>query len=359
MGNKDRDVFDLGDFNDSDFDSSFGGSGLTEDIDLTPTEVITTQGGRNTRFILLATVLVLLILIGAIGIILLAIDAQLKNQAFQQTAQAVYATNTAVRLAALQTDIAKSWTPTPTYTFTPTDTPTSTPTETPTATPTEDIPATQTAAAETLAALIPPQQTATAAALAAQQTATAAAQQATDAAGAALTATANAANFFGTQTAVAQGTLSVPTKEGPTAVSQLPTTPAVVVVTPAGGGGGFPFDPRTPIIIQPASTIGVIVAQATLVPTLNTTQKAAVFATRTELAQTEIAQGTQAIFVTVTSDTFGNIEVRGMPRTGFFNVQSDFMGGNAGPAGLAMVAMSAIGLVGVIVAARRLRVRDL
>jgi hypothetical protein len=108
MSDKNTDNFDLGDFD------QLGASGFTDEIDLTPSEVITAQGGRNSRFIVLATVLALLIMLGAVGIILLAIDQSRKNADVASTAVAIYATNANTPVAAYQTRTAIARTKTPT-----------------------------------------------------------------------------------------------------------------------------------------------------------------------------------------------------------------------------------------------------
>ncbi|MFN8420650.1 MAG: hypothetical protein U0528_15620 [Anaerolineae bacterium] len=330
MGN--RDNFDLGDF--SDFDEpSFTSSNLTEDVDLTPSEVITTQGGRNTRFVVLATALTLLILIGAVGIILLALDVGFKNQIFQQTAAAVYATNTQVALYRALTETAASWTDTPTYTPTATDTPTptATATDTPTETPdfgatmaaqqTLDFQATQTASILQLTANADQlTQTFVAAQLTAiveDKTRTAQAQTGAQLTQAAIQLTQAAAQL--TQIAINAQTQTAAATFG----TILPTnTLAVGTSTPQPVLG-------TPTPVQVEIVGPIVLVTHTPIPTLS----------GTELRQTEIALGT-------TTPT--------LPHTGFFD---DGIVANAGPMGVTMVTVSALGLVGVIFAARRMRIR--
>jgi hypothetical protein len=105
MSNNDSGQFDLRDFDDFD-QPTFAGSGVTDEIDLTPSEVITAQGGRNSRFVVLASVLALLTLVGAGGIIALAINQSGINAAAQQTAVAIYATNANAPSFARQTQTA-------------------------------------------------------------------------------------------------------------------------------------------------------------------------------------------------------------------------------------------------------------
>jgi cytoskeletal protein RodZ len=357
---RDSDVFDLGDFDNLD-DSGMGGSGLTEEIDLTPTEVMTTQGGRNMRFILLATVLVLLIVLGAAGIILLALDASSKQVVVRQTEEAAIMTNTAVKQIIDLTNTAKAFTLTPSYTPTPTDTPTPTETQTFTPTPTEDIAATNLAETLTATSMLPVFSTQTAAA----QTQNAIIQESTDVVRT-QTAAANAATLGAinaTGTALARANAATPV---------LTSTKEVVIATVPAGNPGITIGNGTPLPIQIVGT--VVFAQAftnTPRPTLNRTQakvitqtRAVFNVTRTPLAKTFIAQGTAQPFVTVaiTEDNLDSlVSNRGggsgngrLPTAGFFD--NNFMGGNAGPTGLAMVGFAALGLVGVIVVARRMRV---
>jgi serine/threonine-protein kinase len=134
------------------------------------------------------------LIVGIIGVIavaliggaLFAINA---NNVANANATGTSTAVTAAAIAVAQTDIARSWTPTPTSTSTPTETPTNTPTHTPTNTPD----ASQTALVVQLTAAA---QTFTA--IADKQTQTAEAQQATQAAIASKTANARA-----TRTAIA------------------------------------------------------------------------------------------------------------------------------------------------------------
>lgn len=331
MGNRDKntDNFDLGSFDDFD-EPSFTSSNLTDDIDLTPTDVVTTQGGRNTRFIVLASILVLLIMLGAVGIILLAIDQSRKQESYQQTVVAVLATNTQQAIFRALTETANAWTDTPTYTPTPTDTPT--PTETPTPTPTDTPDFTQTAdaigtanaqATQTEAvvqlSMVPIQLT---------QTAEAGRIQTLEAFAAAQTLTALAPTITLTPTAPA------PLDGSPTATSVIvvtvvgPTQQPQPVVTQGTQGpvvvtGQVDINRQTPFI--------VVVVTNTPIPTLNLTEQAG----------TQIALGT----TTPTGQ---------LPDTGFFD---DVVLANAGPMGMTMLTISAAGLVTLIIAARRLRVR--
>lgn len=121
-------------------------------------------GPRNIRFLFLAALLVAVILIGVALIIILAIQQGEINRIRAMTVAAIETANKQVADALTLTNIAKSFTPTPsstptpTFTFTPSDTPTNTPTETPsptiTLTPTETVDLTGTSAAMTQTALI-------------------------------------------------------------------------------------------------------------------------------------------------------------------------------------------------------------
>lgn len=326
MSNKNTDNFDLGDFDNFD-EPTFAGSGFTDEIDLTPSEVITTQGGRNTRFVVLATVLVLLILLGAVGIILLAIDQGRKQTEFAGTAAAIYATNTQVAIYNFQTQTAAAWTKTPTYTPTPTDTPTPTETPTPTSTDTPDFDATNTAEAQTREALMLTEGPANA-------TATEVARQLT-----AFAQTQTAAANSQTQTALAPTATSTPSNTLPPGITPS-VTPIVVTVTPGtqvtvSSGTQPPLDINLTVVFPTQGPIIIIPMTATKIPTLNKDQK------------------TQTKAVLLTATALGT-PVSEMPDTGFFD---DVVLANAGPMGMTMVAISAIGLVALIVAARRLRVQ--
>lgn len=153
MSDNELDAFDLGDFEDLDAPPSIV---QDEDVD------IGGMGGpprRNTRFLLLATVLVIFILVGAAGIIAIAGKIGGDRSDYQKTLNAIYETNTAVANAILntgtavaiaqqQTHIVESYTPTPTPSLTPSFTPT--PTFTATATFTATIDDTGTAIANAL-----------------------------------------------------------------------------------------------------------------------------------------------------------------------------------------------------------------
>jgi hypothetical protein len=321
MSNKNTDNFDLGDFDNFDEPTFAGGSGFTDEIDLTPSEVITTQGGRNTRFVVLATVLVLLILLGAVGIILLAIDQSNKQAIFAGTAAAIYATNTQVAIFNFQTQTAQAWTKTPTYTPTPTDTPT--PTETPTPTSTDTPDATQTGAAltETAIALMLTEGpgNATASAVAAQLTAFAQTQTA-DANNLTLTALAPTVTFTPSNTLAPGVTPSI-----------TPTTAQQQITVVAGTQPSLNVNLT---LVFPTQGPLVIITN-TPIPTLNADQK------------------TQTKAALLTATALGTPVAGGMPDSGFFD---DVVVANAGPMGMTMVVISAFGLVAVIVAARRLRV---
>jgi len=109
-------------------------SPFEDDTELLPPDAAAATGRppRNTTFLIIAALLVLLFIGALVGIAALVIannDAVVKAK---QTADAIYATNTAVQIAINATETAKSWTKTPTPTNTPTDTPTPTATNTPT-----------------------------------------------------------------------------------------------------------------------------------------------------------------------------------------------------------------------------------
>jgi hypothetical protein len=289
--NDDTELFGLGDLNGG--DNPFG----DEDIGAPAA-----GGPRNTRFLLYAVALVVLILIGAVAIIFFAIDQANRTRERQQTAAAIIATNEEIARQLTLTQVALSFTPTPTntpsptFTFTPSDTPTITPTETPsptvTNTPTETPDALGTNNALTATALIanltlrPAELTGTALAL--QQT------------------------FFAqTLTAAAQLNLTS------TGVAQLPTD---------GGTLGTPGTPGTPGAISPTAGIVTITPSPT--------------------------GGGGVIVITITPT------VTELPDGGVF----DDIGGiidnsGGGMGGLAVVGLAALGLVAVIVVARRLRVR--
>jgi hypothetical protein len=289
--------------------------------------VVTTQGGRNTRFIVLASILVLLIMLGAVGIILLAIDQSRKQESYQQTVVAVLATNTQNAAFRALTETANAWTDTPTYTPTPTDTPT--PTNTPTPTPTDTPDFTQTADAISTANA---QATQTEAVLQLSMVPI----QMTETAEAGRIQTLEA--FANAQTLTAQAPTITLTPPPP--VDGSPTATTVIVVTVNN-----PTQVSQPIGTQPTQgpldvnvTIGpiiiggpVIVITPTPIPTLNLTERAG----------TEVALGT----TTPTGQ---------LPDTGFFD---DVVLANAGPMGMTMLTISAAGLVTLIIAARRLRVR--
>jgi hypothetical protein len=323
MSNRNTDNFDLGDFDNFD-EPTFAGSGFTDEIDLTPSEVITTQGGRNTRFVVLATVLVLLILLGAVGIILLAIDQGRKQSEFAGTAAAIYATNTQVAIFNFQTQTAAAWTDTPTYTPTPTDTPT--PTETPTSTPTEtpDIDATNTAVALTEQALMLTEGPANA-------TLTEVARQLTS-----FVQTQTAAANALTQTALAPTLTPTASNTLPPGItpSVTPIAPQIVTATP-GAADGTPASINVNLTLVFPTQGPIVIVTNTPIPTLNRDQK----------TQTRAAQ--------MTATSLGT-PVDAIPDTGFFD---DVVLANAGSMGMTMVTISALGLVAVIVAARRLRVR--
>lgn len=324
MSNKNTDNFDLGDFDNFDEPTFAGGSGFTDEIDLTPSEVITTQGGRNTRFVVLATVLVLLILLGAVGIILLAIDQGRKQSEFAGTAAAIYATNTQVAIYNFQTQTAAAWTKTPTYTPTPTDTPTPTETSTPTPTETPNMTQTGDALTQTANAIMLTQGpvNSTNTAIAAQLTAFAQTQTA-------------AANIQ-TQTALAPTATYTPSNTlAPGVTPSITPSPVPQQQVTVVSGTQPPLDINLTVVFPTQGPIIIIPMTATKIPTLNKDQK------------------TQTKAALLTATALGTPVAGGIPDTGFFD---DVVLANAGPMGVTMVAVSALGLVALIVAARRLRV---
>ncbi len=286
-----RDEFDLGDFGDLEEPSSFLPS--EEDAEFLPPDTGPSERPpRNTTFLIIAIILVLLFLGALGGIAFLVIKGGDDAAKTQQTAVAIYATNTQVQAWINGTATAKSYTATPTPTSTPTETPTFTPTNTPTNTPTDtpaptiDVAGTQ--AAQTQQALIggTPSD--------AELTATEAAQQ-----------TLNAAN-----TLAAGG--------GPT-------------FTPGTGGA---IGSGTPTQEAPGSPQPPITA--------TTGTQVAVAGSKTPPGGTKVS--VQVLPATATA----------LAHTGFFE---DLAGGTASPSSLAVVGLAAFGLVGLIVAARRFRVR--
>jgi len=287
-------------------DPSFG----DEEVEATPVRA----GGspRNTRFLLIAILLVIVILIGVVVIILAAINQGTINAERQATANAIETSNARVAFALTQTSIAASWTKTPTPTSTPTETPTPTvtpsPTDTPsitpsitvTYTPSIDVPGTMTAQFLTLEieklTLSPQDLTATA--IANQQTLVA--MTITALAGTAATPTPTIPEGIGT----AEGTSEA------TEVATLPPTLPVNVTQVPGG----------PIVVIIASLPAVVVVTPTPVPSDTRTPRP------TELS-----------------------------RTGFFDAAGG--GGVASPSTLPIVGLAALGLVAVIFVSRMLRVK--
>ncbi len=146
MSNKDRDAFDLGDFDE--FGEPFQGEELEAPSGATPG-----GGRRNTMFVILLLGLVVVILIGVAVIILAAVQQNQTNAELERTADFIKTNNAIVQENMQRTIIAKSFTPTPsatptpTFTETPTPTPTPTETETPSPSATFDEAATATASA--------------------------------------------------------------------------------------------------------------------------------------------------------------------------------------------------------------------
>ncbi len=264
----------------------------------------------NRRFLLIALLLVFIILIAVGAILFFAFRQGEQNAILAQTAAFIETNNAQVNEALTRTSVALTWTKTPTPTATPTLTPTDSPTPTIDFTATVQAAFAQTATVEAFA-----QQTViaeltaqegTRLALArtltlqpAEQTGTASALQTLNAqrtVNAALTLTARAGG--GTPTAV----VGLPTPEGPT-------------VTPGG----------------PTPTLGLIV-----IGTLST-----------PISLVTVVPGTGTPGV-------GGPTPTALPDTGFFE-DIGLTGEN--PNSLPLIALVALGLIGVIVIARRLRVR--
>jgi cytoskeletal protein RodZ len=141
-----RDDFDLDDFGDLE-EPSFP----EDNADfLPPDNMPPERPPRNTTFLLIAVVLVVLFLLGLGIVAFVVFNTRGTQVAYEQTSTSIGATNAAVETAIHATETAKAWTatPSPTPTFTPTETPT--PTDTPTETP---IPTETPTVDETLLAL--------------------------------------------------------------------------------------------------------------------------------------------------------------------------------------------------------------
>jgi len=302
--------FDLGDFGDLDESSSFP---TEEDAEFLPPD---NMGGpserppRNTTFLIIAIVLVLLFLGALGGIAALVLNQSEIQRQTSGTAQAVLATNTQVQAFIFATQTAKAWTKTPTPTSTPTDTPTPTPTNTPTETPTNtpsptvDVAGTQTQIALNILTLQPSDLTATENAI----------------------QTENAVN-----TQIASGGGPTPTVEGGIggADTATPGTPGtgtgpITATSPGGSGTAIGFG-----------------QSATPTP-----------ANVTPLGPTATGQQVN-VNITVGAKTATAIATS-LAHTGFFD---DIAGGKASPSSLAVVGLAAFGLVGLIFVARRFRVR--
>lgn len=341
MSDRNNNDFDLSGF--ENFEDDPGFSLDSESIEMAP--VAGATGRRNTRFIVLASLLVLLILLGALAIVLLAISEGERQTAFRQTSEAVFLTNTAVAVALLetgtanavsaaetanaisinqtQTAIVEAYTDTPTPTLTPTDTPSATPTAT------LNIAATETADYLLRLTLIPIEQTGTANALAltavsANQTGTADALNAGN-----LTATANALNNNATGTAFAltaqAGDLS--------AANQTGTASALNATGTAGAAGpGFIFPGNgtaIPVIIEgPIIVINV---------------------TNTRVPPTQRGTPGTPDLTLAAGGAGGN---GSLPNTGFLD---ELSGGTSNPGQLLLLGGMALGLVSVIAFARRMR----
>src|SRR5262245_39238868 len=113
-----RDDFDLDDFGDFE-EPSFP----EEEEFLPPEQVPPERPQRNTAFLIIAVLLVLVFLIGLGVTAKVIIDNNEDQLHRQQTIDAVFQTNTAVGIALFGTQTAKAWTPTPSPTATFTDTP--------------------------------------------------------------------------------------------------------------------------------------------------------------------------------------------------------------------------------------------
>jgi len=102
---------------------------------LPPDETPSERPRRNTTFLVVATILVIVFILALGGATFFIIRTNEDAAIREQTIQAIYKTNTAVAIAIQATETAKAWTPTPSNTPTPTETPTPTPSDTPSPTP--------------------------------------------------------------------------------------------------------------------------------------------------------------------------------------------------------------------------------
>lgn len=291
-------------------------AGLGEDLPSADQEFAMADSGgprTNRRFLLIALLLVLIILITVGAILFFAFRQGQENAVLAQTAAFIETNNAQVNEALTRTSVALTWTKTPTPTATPTLTPTNSPTPTIDFTATVRAAFAQTATAEAFAQqTVMAEMTAqegTRLALArtltlqpAEQTGTASALQTLNAqrtVNAALTLTARAGGNVGTPTA----TVDIPTREGPG-------------ITPGG----------------PTPTLGLIV-----IGTLST-----------PISLVTVVPGTGTPGIGAPTPT-------ALPDTGFFE-DIGLTGEN--PNSLPVIVLVALGLVGVIVIARRLRVRN-
>jgi hypothetical protein len=126
-----RDDFDLDDFDE------FEEPGFPEEDEafLPPEETPSERPRRNTTFLIVATILVLVFILALGGATLYIIGSNERERERLLTIEAIYKTNTAVAIAINATETAKAWTATPSNTPTPTETPTPTPSDTPSPTP--------------------------------------------------------------------------------------------------------------------------------------------------------------------------------------------------------------------------------
>src|SRR5258707_5009138 len=101
-----RDDFDLRDFGEMD-EPSFP----ADDAEFLPPDSAPSGGGapRNTTFLIVAVVLVIVFILGLAGIALVIINQQQTQIAYNQTATIIALTNNYVQTAIHATETAKAW----------------------------------------------------------------------------------------------------------------------------------------------------------------------------------------------------------------------------------------------------------
>ena len=412
--NNNNDLFDNDDlFNDDDQFNSINDGGIEEplfpDADAGLPDNINAPldagQGRGRPFVIGLIVLVVLLVLGLGGILIAAIQQGTTGRELQQTADAALATNNAVYTEIAGTSTAKSWTLTPsitpTPTFTATLTPSLTPTPMPTNTPTQDISGSLTPATFTPVPTISgasPEIIATVGFLTTQnaqlvQASTAfafqiAANEASGGSGAALipkrtqnaqfrlaqtvaaaqlTANSNIINSLSVSSSSELGDSTTPAAQPElTPLPSLPPVPSPTATTAAAAGKYVQMPYKQVDVTATAAILNTENAQLIQAQTAFAVQLTlnAIPAGSTETVVPQLTQNAQigeaqtAIAVQLTANARGiggAVTVTpSMPRTGLYE---DIAQGKATPGNLAFVGFAAIGLVGVIVAARRMRVK--